>query len=589
MAADDRGDSRVEDISPQRREISSSKKGKGQSLLNYLTAELSRGYLLERDEAKYTEKRERVYSFMKTPKALERFLFYGFLQCVDAFLFIFTFLPLRIFLALLRVLTHPCGILISGSRKILEPAQMCDVLKGIVLIACCFILNYVDTSMMYHIVRGQAVIKLYIFYNMLEVADKLLSSFGQDILDTLFWTATEPRARKREHFGVIPHLLLAVFYVFIHSMLTMFQATVLNVAFNSHNKSLLTIMMSNNFVEIKGNVFRRMDKNNLFQLSCSDAKERFFLFILLFLVFIRNMKEFDWSTEHLWVLLPDAVIVLMAEFFVDWFKHAFVTKFNEISSDVYHDFTVSLAYDMSISRQKYAFTDHSDLVSRRMTFTPLPLACLVIHIVSKSVKVSGWVGVAIFVVGYFCLITLKLLTSIIILGRACELIRQHKAATKSAKEELVNSSVMSDKTTIPRSKSFSQPSGVSAMDIVSRKSENKFNVEHQPSINSQMLFSNSTVSIDSIALNEEVSERSVKAGSQNRFEATDPFGPPDTQEGASLPAKLNSGFPDVSAAGFKKISRTVSLPSQSIPVVIKEQEGEDSPKLPASVRSENDF
>lgn len=55
------------------------------------------------------------------------------------------------------------------SRKILEPAQMCDVLKGVVLIACCFILNYVDTSMMYHIVRGQAVIKLYIFYNMLEV------------------------------------------------------------------------------------------------------------------------------------------------------------------------------------------------------------------------------------------------------------------------------------------------------------------------------------------------------------------------------------------------------------------------------------
>ena len=32
---------------------------------------------------------------------------------------------------------------------------------------------------MYHVVRGQAVIKLYIFYNMLEVADKLLSSFGQ--------------------------------------------------------------------------------------------------------------------------------------------------------------------------------------------------------------------------------------------------------------------------------------------------------------------------------------------------------------------------------------------------------------------------
>jgi len=32
----------------------------------------------------------------------------------------------------------------------------------------------------------------------------------------------------------------------MHSMLVLFQANTLNVAFNSHNKSLLTIMMSNN-------------------------------------------------------------------------------------------------------------------------------------------------------------------------------------------------------------------------------------------------------------------------------------------------------------------------------------------------------
>lgn len=148
----------------------------------------------------------------------------------------------------------------------------------------------------------------------------------------------------------------------------------------------------------------------------------------------------------------------------------------------------------------------------------------------------------------------------------------------------MTNSVKADKASIPRSKSFSQPSGVSAMDSVISKSENKFNVEHQPSINSQMLFSNSTVSIDSIALNEEVSERSVKALSQNNFE--DPFSPTDTQRGTSLPARLSSGLPDISTAGFKKVSRTVSLPSQSIPVVIKEQDGEDSPKVSASARSE---
>ena len=49
-------------------------------------------------------------------------------------------------------------------------------------------------------------------------------------------------------------------------MLMLFQATTLNVAFNSHNKALLTIMMSNNFVELKGSVFKKFEKNNLFQV-----------------------------------------------------------------------------------------------------------------------------------------------------------------------------------------------------------------------------------------------------------------------------------------------------------------------------------
>lgn len=51
----------------------------------------------------------------------------------------------------------------------LQPAQVCDILKGVILIMCYFMMHYVDYSMMYHLIRGQSVIKLYIIYNMLEV------------------------------------------------------------------------------------------------------------------------------------------------------------------------------------------------------------------------------------------------------------------------------------------------------------------------------------------------------------------------------------------------------------------------------------
>lgn len=48
-----------------------------------------------------------------------------------------------------------------------------------------------------------------------QVGDRLFSVFGQDIVDALYWTATETKGRKREHLGVIPHLIMAVIYVCI--------------------------------------------------------------------------------------------------------------------------------------------------------------------------------------------------------------------------------------------------------------------------------------------------------------------------------------------------------------------------------------
>ena len=57
--------------------------------------------------------------------------------------------------------------------------------------------------------------------------------------------------------------------------------------------------------------------------------------------------------ERFWVLLPDCLMVLFAEVLVDWIKHAFITRFNELPVDVYRDYTISLAYDMAQTRQKH--------------------------------------------------------------------------------------------------------------------------------------------------------------------------------------------------------------------------------------------
>ncbi|XP_050928498.1 transmembrane anterior posterior transformation protein 1 homolog isoform X2 [Lates calcarifer] len=310
-----------------------------------------------------------------------------------------------------------------GSR-LLQPAQVCDMLKGLILVLSFSMMHYVDYSMMYHLIRGQSVIKLYIIYNMLEVADRLFSSFGQDILDALYWTATEPKERKRDSIGVIPHFFMAVFYVFLHAILIMVQASTLNVAFNSHNKSLLTIMMSNNFVEIKGSVFKKFEKNNLFQMSNSDIKERFTSYVLLLIVCLRNMEQFSWNPDHLWVLFPDVFMVVTSEVAVDIIKHAFITKFNDITADVYSEYRASLAFDLVSSRQKNACTDYSDSVARRMGFIPLPLAVLLIRVVMSSVKVQGALSYTCVFLFYLGLVTLKVLNSIVLLGKSCVYVKR---------------------------------------------------------------------------------------------------------------------------------------------------------------------
>ncbi|KAK7110886.1 transmembrane anterior posterior transformation protein 1 homolog [Littorina saxatilis] len=402
------------------------------SVLSLLGFELTRGYYLSGDESHYEERRERVYTFMSTPIQLEKFCLFGFLQCVDTFLFFTAFLPLRVVIATMHMFSFPCAMISTmfqeaRSRRwpqFLQPAQMCDLLKGLLLGLSCFVIDYIDTSRMYHLVRGQAVIKLYVFYNMLDLADRLVSGAGQDMLDALYWTATEPGRKRRRYVFVVFHFVLALGYILLHTMVILAQATVLNVAFNSHNKSLLTIMISNNFVEIKGNLFKRMDKNNLLQISCSDVKERFHLAVLLFVVFIRNMTEFNWNPDQAWEILPDTVYVILAEILVDSVKHAFITKFNEISADTYRTFKLNLAQDILTSQKKYAHTDYSDQVCRRLGLAPIPLACVLVQMCSKSIHFTGIFTYLLLALFYLCLVCTKVLTSILLLSWAWRLLEE---------------------------------------------------------------------------------------------------------------------------------------------------------------------
>ncbi|KAJ3015451.1 hypothetical protein HKX48_004587 [Thoreauomyces humboldtii] len=392
-------------------------------------------------------KKERIQNFLSVPYELEKFMLFGCVICFDSFLHIFTILPLRLMIAVCTLLKG-----LFTSRTHLNSSQKCDLMRGALIVITCYMLQRYDASRIYHSVRGQALIKLYVIFNSLEICDKLCSAFGHDILDSLFSKATvsyslqNPQHTHR-NLGRVKHFLVALCYVFTHSIVLFYQVMTLNVAVNSYNNALLTLLMSNQFVEIKGSVFKRFERENLFQLSCADIVERFQLAVFLCIITLRNLIELtgglsnsDSAISYFYTLsasmfapstfltadIPTAsslltmlrsllatpayklfetlatpvIVVFGTEILVDWLKHAFISKFNQIKPAVYGRFKDSLCRDLVGARiplpsqsttdpiaplkRAHVFVDQSPAVARRIGFVSIPLSCLVIRVTVQT-------------------------------------------------------------------------------------------------------------------------------------------------------------------------------------------------------------
>ncbi|KAI3378915.1 hypothetical protein SNEBB_007378 [Seison nebaliae] len=309
------------------------------SLMNYLKSEVNREHYVENDNNdEYRERSERIYNVLRIPLKFERFTIYSYFQCVDTFLSIITYLPIRL-LNLARSLGK--NVMKSEPMRLTSP-QLMDLLKTVMIIITTLILYQFDLNIVYHKIRVESTIKLYLLFNMLEIGDRLLCNVGQDILDTLFWFI------RYEHFSTISfvfHFILTTFYVIIHSLIILVQTTTLQVAFHSYNSSLISILISNNFIEIKGSVFKKMDQVNLFKLAANDVRERFQMTLMFIIIILRSVMH-GMSYESLTNLIYSMIFVVLLEFIVDWIKYAFVLKFNRIDSNIFLTFRYSLAQDI---------------------------------------------------------------------------------------------------------------------------------------------------------------------------------------------------------------------------------------------------
>ena len=288
----------------------------------------------------------------------------------------------------------------KSTPSTLLPDHKADILKGSLIALTCMIMMYFDPSRMYHGIRGQAAIKLYVIYNVLEVCDRLFSALGQDVLECLLSKETLERksdghSKVLRPFGLF---VLALVYNLIHATALFYQVITLNVAVNSYSNALLTLLTSNQFVEIKSTVFKKFEKDNLFQITCADVVERFQLWLMLTIIACRNIVETgslmptssSSDTSDISAFLPKAftlelipflsgqvigpyLIVLGSEMLVDWLKHAYITKFNMTKPAIYGRFLDVLCKDY------YSNAFATQNLTRRLGLPVIPLACLFIR------------------------------------------------------------------------------------------------------------------------------------------------------------------------------------------------------------------
>ncbi|XP_065616375.1 protein POLLEN DEFECTIVE IN GUIDANCE 1 isoform X2 [Quercus suber] len=375
------------------------------SPLKYFMEEMYNGNALRNTTTIGNEvERERVYdTIFRLPWRCELLIDVGFFVCLDSFLSLLTIMPTRIVMTLWRLLR-------TRQFKMWSAAELSDF--GCFLIMACGVtlLQRTDISLIYHMIRGQGTIKLYVVYNVLEIFDRLCQNFNGDVMQTLF-NSTEglascpPENRRLWVWRFIFDEALAMGASIVHSFILLAQAITLSTVIVAHNNALLALLVSNNFAEIKSNVFKRFSKDNIHGLVYFDSVERFHISAFMLFVLAQNILE----AEGPWFesFVSNALMVFICEMAIDIIKHSFIAKFNDIKPTVYSEFLEDLCMQ--------TLNTQTESAKKNLTFVPLAPACVVIRVLTPVYAAHlpydplPW---RLFWILFLCAMTYVMLTSL---------------------------------------------------------------------------------------------------------------------------------------------------------------------------------
>ncbi|XP_058730882.1 protein POLLEN DEFECTIVE IN GUIDANCE 1-like isoform X2 [Vicia villosa] len=296
----------------------------------------------------------------------------GFFVCFNSFLSLLTVMPTRMVMIAWKLLK-------TRKFKRLSTVELSDFGCFVIMACGISVLQQIDISLVYHIIRGQATIKLYVIYNVLEVFDKLCQIFNGDVLQMLFYSAeelarcpSETRSMRLCIWRFVSDQILAVVTTIVHSFILLAQAITLSACIVAHYNALPALLVSNNFSEIKSYVFKGYKKDNIHTMVYFDSIERFHISTFILFVLAQNILEAEgpWFQSFLINMLS----VYLCEVAIDVIKHSFIAKFNNITPIAYSEFLEALC--------KQTLHMQTEDVQKNLKFIPLAPACVVIRVIA---------------------------------------------------------------------------------------------------------------------------------------------------------------------------------------------------------------
>lgn len=362
--------------------------------------------------------RSHLLEVAQVPARLEKLLIVGFLLCLDLLLHELTFTPLQVCFAMPRLFNHALRTLCRKrkSTPVLSVTEAGDFVRvtlllfNVLLVHRCF-----DVSGVYHYIRGESFLKLYVIFNMLEMFERWCRSVGVDLFDLLMASV------RQSWFDFLPKYLVTLAYCFVHANMHFLRVLLLQVAINTSSSAVFLIIVTNNFGEIKSTVFKRYDQKGLFPIVTSDMVERFYLLADIIFVVARLSIPTHRGTVSAFDIINLLFLLVLLELSTDWIKFALIFKFSDLKADTLDTYKEVLLADTLVCRVVH-LSSESGNSSSDGKLPPLSTPFRGIHSFSHSLQRRlGFSGVPM---------TTMVVVHFLILARSpCHALLQHPRLT----------------------------------------------------------------------------------------------------------------------------------------------------------------